>query len=96
MKPRTPEVCPRCGYRLADQGASWTGTDPTDGETHLAEDPPTARRAADGQVPEVPQTFDALIETMRQREEGLADENGRGAGEESKSWRSSAGGEDRT
>ena len=97
MNPGSPEVCPRCGYRLAHQdAASWTGKDPAEGERPATEDPLTARGAPDAQVPKVPQTFDALIETMRQREVGLGDENGESDSGERKSWRSSARGEDRT
>lgn len=93
MKPRIAEVCPRCGYRFEDQESSWPG--PTEGEVPPAKIPSkSGPRTPDGATPETPQTFHALIETMRGREESLAEENGEGESEESNRWRSSAGGED--
>ena len=43
---------------------------------------------------EAPETFEALIETMRRREQCVAEENGKGDSQEPKSWRSVAGGKD--
>ena len=103
MKPRSPEICPRCGHRLEGRGSFWPIQEPRGGGALSAEipqrsverPPGSGIRAADGQAPEpAPETFDALIETMRRREKGATEKNGEGDREEAKSWRSLAGGED--